>query len=74
MPVISFDYAFLDSHDQAEVGPDNVPSEGSSHTLVMWSNQAKGLWAYFIPAKGINFAAVDLVVQTVADDLTRMGH
>ena len=69
VPVISFDYAFLDSHDQAEVGSDNVPSEGSSPTLVMWNRHAKGLWAYLIPAKGISFVAVDLVVQTVADDL-----
>ena len=69
LPVLSWDYCYLSSREEARAAAD-----GESPVLVMWDSKGKGLGAHIIPAKGVDFEGIDKVLRMVTADLDRLGY
>ena len=82
MPVLSFDYCYLSTREEARVAREAAPdthalaaeTSAESPVLVMWDSKGKGIHAHVMPAKGIDFEGLDKVLRLWSADLERLGY
>ena len=79
VPVLAWDYGHLcgqcatDASEKAAVDRD-AEAQGWSPLLSMRDRNSAGIYPYFLPAKGVDFPALDTVLDLIVGDLDRLGY
>ena len=72
VPVVSWDLCFFGARNR--ISETEVEQRGDSPVLVMHDGVSKSIFAFLIPAKGVDFPSCEKVVKMIVEDLDNFGY